>query len=197
LARSRVKSKNDKKAWIKKAFIWTFCITLIVSFISENLIKNINVVFAFLILIIIIFIGILFDIIGVAVTAADEPPFHAMSANKQKGSKEAVILIRNADIVSNFCNDVIGDIAGTLSGAAGATLVYRILRFYDIKNNDYIFTILMTSIIATIMVGGKAIGKTFAISKSKQIVLKVGILIYFLKEKLGLNLLQNNGKARK
>ncbi|HHU68755.1 MAG TPA: hypothetical protein GXZ31_00445 [Thermoanaerobacterales bacterium] len=171
--------------------------TLIVSFISENLIKNINVVFAFLILIIIIFIGILFDIIGVAVTAADEPPFHAMSANKQKGSKEAVILIRNADIVSNFCNDVIGDIAGTLSGAAGATLVYRILRFYDIKNNDYIFTILMTSIIATIMVGGKAIGKTFAISKSKQIVLKVGILIYFLKEKLGLNLLQNNGKARK
>ena len=37
----------------------------------------------------------------------------------------------------------------------------------------------MTSIIATIMVGGKAIGKTFAISKSKQIVLKVGILIYF------------------
>ena len=103
------------------------------SFISENLIKNINVVFAFLILIIIIFIGILFDIIGVAVTAADEPPFHAMSANKQKGSKEAVILIRNADIVSNFCNDVIGDIAGTLSGAAGATLVYRILRFYDIK----------------------------------------------------------------
>ncbi len=197
MARSRVKSKNDKKAWIKKAFIWTFCITLIVSFISENLIKNINVVFAFLILIIIIFIGILFDIIGVAVTAADEPPFHAMSANKQKGSKEAVILIRNADIVSNFCNDVIGDIAGTLSGAAGATLVYRILRFYDIKNNDYIFTILMTSIIATIMVGGKAIGKTFAISKSKQIVLKVGILIYFLKEKLGLNLLQNNGKARK
>ena len=142
MARSRVKSKNDKKAWIKKAFIWTFCITLIVSFISENLIKNINVVFAFLILIIIIFIGILFDIIGVAVTAADEPPFHAMSANKQKGSKEAVILIRNADIVSNFCNDVIGDIAGTLSGAAGATLVYRILRFYDIKNNDYIFTML-------------------------------------------------------
>lgn len=197
LGRSKGKSKYNKKIWVRKAFIWTFFITFIVSFISENLIKTINVIMAFLILIIIVLIGIIFDIIGVAVTAADEPPFHAMSANKQKGSREAINLIRNADIVSNFCNDVIGDIAGTLSGAAGATLVYKMLRFYDIENNNYILTILMTSTIATIMVGGKAIGKVFAISKSKQIVLKVGILINILKEKLGLNILLNYGKARK
>ncbi len=193
----KIKSKTNKNNWIKKVFIGTFIITLIVSFISENLIKYIKVPLAFLILIIIVFIGIIFDIIGVAVTAANEPPFHAMSADKQKGAKEAVILIRNADIVSNFCNDIIGDIAGTLSGAIGATIIYKMVTTYNLNNSRYVFTVLMTSIIATIMVGGKAIGKSLAITKSKQIVLKVGNWISFLNEKLGLNVLKHQRKVRK
>ena len=45
-------------------------------------------------------LGIVFDMIGVAVTAADPRPFHSMAAHKEKGAKEALVLLRNARQVS-------------------------------------------------------------------------------------------------
>ena len=39
------------------------------------------------------FVSILTDIIGVAITAAVEVPFRSMAAKKVKGSKESIILI--------------------------------------------------------------------------------------------------------
>ncbi|WDC83794.1 hypothetical protein PL321_14940 [Caloramator sp. mosi_1] len=83
--------------------------------------------FCFFVLISIIFVGIIFDIIGVAVTAAEEAPFHSLASRKVKGAKTAVKLIRNADKVSNFCNDVIGDICGVVSGAAGAIIISKLI----------------------------------------------------------------------
>jgi CBS domain containing-hemolysin-like protein len=169
----------------------TFIIAFLISFSSENLIKALNLILAFFILIIIILIGIIFDIVGVAVTAAKEPPFHAMSADKVKGAKEAVKLIRNADIVSNFCNDVIGDISGTISGAAGAAIVLKIFNYYSIIDKA-MFSIIVTSLIATLTVGGKAIGKGIAISRCQEIVLKVGLLLYYLNTKFRIQILKND-----
>lgn len=188
--RSKRKYKY-KKAWIYKIFILTFIIAFLISFSSENLIKALNLILAFFILIIIILIGIIFDIVGVAVTAAKEPPFHAMSADKVKGAKEAVKLIRNADIVSNFCNDVIGDISGTISGAAGAAIVLKIFNYYSIIDKA-MFSIIVTSLIATLTVGGKAIGKGIAISRCQEIVLKVGLLLYYLNTKFRIQILKND-----
>ena len=62
-------------------------------------------------LILVIALGILFDIIGVAVTVADEKEFHAMATKKVKGSKCAIKLIRNSAKVANICADVIGDLS--------------------------------------------------------------------------------------
>ena len=59
-----------------------------------------------------IFLGILFDIIGVAVTSSDDKIFHSMSARKVRGAKVAVKFHKNAEKVSSFCCDVVGDICG-------------------------------------------------------------------------------------
>ncbi len=43
------------------------------------------------IVVVFIGLGIVFDIIGVAVTAADAKPFHSMAAHREKGAKEALM----------------------------------------------------------------------------------------------------------
>ncbi len=77
--------------------------------------------------------NIFFDIIGIAVTTAKEMPFHAMAANKVEEAKYAIKLVKNASQVSNFCNDVIGDISGIISGSLGATIIFKLANIYDLK----------------------------------------------------------------
>lgn len=168
------------KKWVFKITFLTFFISAAFSFISEVLLRNVKVLVAFIILIIIIMIGILFDIIGVAVTAADETPFHSMSSRKIPGAKKSVSMIRNADKVSNICNDVIGDICGVMSGAAGAVIAGKILLMAS-NYEKFILSIGMSAIISALTVGGKAIGKQYAISQCNNIVFAIGYII----EKIG------------
>lgn len=130
-------SKGTNYKWIIGITLWTFLISSFISFISNVLLSNVGIFIAFVILIIIILIGILSDIIGVSVTAADEVPFHSMASRKVKGAKTSVFLIRNADKVSNFCNDVIGDICGVVSGATGAVIITKMMDIINIKNKLY------------------------------------------------------------
>jgi Mg2+/Co2+ transporter CorB len=127
-------------------------------------------------LLFIILIGILADIIGTAVTAAQEAPFHAKAAKRVRGAKEGVFLLRNADKVANICNDVIGDIVGTVSGALGISIVVKI-----INNNPDIDTlianILMTALIASMTVSCKALGKTLAIERANDVIFFVGKIL--------------------
>ena len=83
---------------------------------SEGALDGAGLPVAFGVLVCFIGLGIVFDIIGVAVTAADERPFHSMAAHKTPGAREALGLIRRANKVSSFCNDVVGDICGIISG---------------------------------------------------------------------------------
>jgi CBS domain containing-hemolysin-like protein len=171
------KSRGKIRHWVIIVTFWTFLLAIILSFVSETLLIKANIAVALVILVIIILIGILFDIIGVAITACSEVPMNSMAANKIKGAREAVDLLQNADKVSNFCNDVIGDICGIISGAIGAAIVFRILM-----NNPDLEKALLSAVIAgfisSLTVGGKAIGKNIAIKKSKSIVLKTGYLLY-------------------
>ena len=62
------------------AFI-TFFMALLVSLGSEALVRAVNnVLVALILLLAIIFLGIFFDIIGTAATAAELPPFNARAA---------------------------------------------------------------------------------------------------------------------
>jgi len=173
-----------KKSSIISALVvafFTFFIALLVSLGSETLLRTINNIFvAIILLLIIIFLGIFFDIIGTAATAAQMPPFNARAAKKIFGAKQAVKITQNADIVANYCNDVIGDIAGTLSGAIGAGIVLRLLdklEFIDIILSGAV----MTSLIAALTVGGKAVGKNLAVNHANSIIFRVAIIIAWLE----------------
>ena len=135
---------------------------------------------AFLILLVIILVGILFDVIGMAVATADEKPFHSMAARKVTGAHEAIALLRNAERVSSICNDVVGDICGVVSGSASATIAVQILSHFEFTWPQMI-SLLMSALAAGLTVGGKAIGKTFAINSCTTIVHTVGKLIHQLR----------------
>ena len=164
----------DKK-WIFKIVIMTFIISLTFSFLSETTIPKVNIVFGILILILFIGIGILFDIIGVAITSSDEAPFHSMNSRKVKGADIAVLLKQNADKMSSFCNDVIGDICGIVSGTAASIIAVSIAGTFN--TDSFITMLLVTAIVASLTIGGKAVGKSFAINKSNYILYEVAKLI--------------------
>ena len=133
---------------------------------------------SFVILICIIAIGIVFDIIGVAVTAADEKPFHSMASRKVPEATQALQLIRNAGRVSSFCNDVIGDICGVISGSAAATIAARVLAMHP-GMREIVLTLAMSALAAGLTVGGKACGKSFAIDSSTSVVRTAAMVLHF------------------
>ena len=165
--------------WVVIIFITTFVISGSISFVSDWIMESSSIILAFLILLAIVLLGILFDVIGVAVTSADEKPFHSMAARKVPGSIESLRLLRNAERVSSICNDVIGDICGVVSGSASATIATQVLSSFDFSKPQ-IVSLFMSALVAALTVGGKAIGKTFAIKSCTSIVASVGRILFLL-----------------
>ena len=171
----REKRKNVQ--WVVTIFCVTIQISGVISLVSDEVMANSSVVTAFCILLAIIFLGILFDIIGMAVATADEKPFHSMAARKVPGAHEAIRLLRNAERVSSICNDVVGDICGVVSGSASATIAALILTNVDLGWPRGV-SLIMSALVAGLTVGGKAIGKTIAVKSCTQIVHLVGRVIH-------------------
>ena len=109
--------KNIK--WIMTVTLLAFFITILFTLISSSLLENVNILVGIIIIVIFILLGVIFDIIGVAVASSDPEPFHAMASKKIHGANTAKRMLKNAEKVSSFCNDVIGDICGIMSGSAG------------------------------------------------------------------------------
>ncbi len=171
------KERRKTILWVVKIFIITILVSGTISFVSDAIMAASTMAVAFLILLAIIFIGIIFDVIGVAVTSADEKPFHSMAARKVPGAQEAIHLLRNAERVSSICNDVVGDICGVISGSASATIAVQVMNHIEFSQEQMI-TLVMSALVAGLTVGGKAIGKTFAIRSCTNIVQNVGKLIW-------------------
>lgn len=167
--------REQKKAakWALSIFLITIAVSASISFLSNELMSQTGIAVAFVILLIIVVVGILFDIVGVAVTSADEKPFHSMASRRVPGAKEAIRLLRNAGKVSSICNDVVGDICGVVSGAASATIAARVMSHMTFSWPQLI-TLVMSALVAGLTVGGKAIGKTVAIRSCTEIVFLVG-----------------------
>lgn len=174
-------NKGSNLKWLISVFVTTFILSLIFSFISTNSINNLSLIPAIIILIAVIFIGILFDLIAVSVTVADENHFHAKASKKIKGAKTSIRIIKNSAKVANFCADVIGDICGVLSGAISAIVALKIGNTLNLSFN---LQFIMSALVSAFTVGGKAIGKSIAQNKSTEIVHLVGKFISnFQKEK--------------
>ena len=167
------KNKNNSKIkWFIQVFIITFTLSIVFSYISTNGVTNLNLVLSIIILIAVILVGILFDIIGVAVTVANEHEFHAKATKKVKGAKTSIKLIKNAAKVANICADVIGDVCGVLSGAISAMISAKLT---EKTGADLQFII--SAMVASLTVGGKALGKELANKNSTQIVHFVGKML--------------------
>jgi len=136
---------------------------------------------ALLILLVFIALGIVFDIIGVAVTAADPKPFHSMAAHRVKGARQALMLLRNADRVSSICNDVVGDICGIVSGVTGAVIVLRLQSAFDL--NAIFVSVGVTALVSGLTIGGKALGKPFAMKRSTRVVYLAGRVLYIFRRR--------------
>ena len=177
-AQKRERQKTIR--WVVTIFLVTIVVSGTISLLSDLIMSGSSMPVAFLILLVIIFIGIVFDVIGMAVASADEKPFHSMAARKVPGAQEAIRLLRNAERVSSICNDVVGDICGVVSGAASATIAAQILSKFEFTWPQ-IVSLVMSALAAGLTVGGKAVGKGFAVSSCTQIVHSVGKLLYSLR----------------
>ncbi len=174
--------------WVITITVWTFFLTIGISISSEIILNNTQIFFAIVTLVIIILIGVLTDIIGIAVTFASEKPFHAMAADRVEGAKYAIKLIKNAGPVSNFCNDVIGDICGILSGVAGTGIIVG-LHALPFPMSKSLLTIIISGLIAAFTVGGKAVGKSIAVNNSHNIVFSTARFLNFIYKKTGVEVI--------
>ena len=180
--RSKQKKKTTQKKnnhrWAVTVFFIAVLLSSTISFLSSTVMEDAELVEAFIVLLFIVFLGILFDIIGVAVMSASEKPFHSMAARKVPGAAEALKLLRNAEKVSNFCTDVIGDICGVVSGSASAVIAVKALT--QVKS-DMLSQLIMSALVAGVTISGKAFGKNIATSQSTNIVHIVSKIIYYIK----------------
>lgn len=172
------KSKNNSNnSWVIFISIVTFILSITFSFISNTVISNLSILIGVIVLILVIAIGIIFDLIGVAVTVGNEEDFHAQASKKIKGAKTSIKMIRNSAKVSNFCADVIGDICGVLSGAISAMIALKLTENYGMDSNiQFIFS----ALVASVTVGGKAATKQIAKQNSTAIVGFVSKLLRML-----------------
>ena len=173
------KERSRTIRWVVTVFLVTLVVSGMISLISDEIMARSGLLAAFAILLGIVFLGIIFDIIGMAVATASEKPFHSMAARKVPGAQEAIRLLRNAERVSSICNDVVGDICGVVSGSASATIAALILTHVDTVWPRAV-SLAMSALVAGLTVGGKAIGKTIAVNSCTQIVHLVGQFLHTL-----------------
>ena len=167
--KGKSKSKNKKKSgcsWALRVFLLAVALSALLSFFSSTALEGTG--YAVAIIVLAVFI----------VTAADPKPFHSMAAHKEKGAKEAIRLLKNANQVSSFCNDVVGDICGIVSGSTAAVIVVELQR--DLSTTSILISIAVTALISGITIGGKALGKTVAINECTGVVYRVARLMHTL-----------------
>ena len=172
MSKNSKKKEDSKFKWFIQVFITTFILSICFSYISTYGVSNLNLISSIIILVAVIAIGIVFDIIGVAVTVAKEEEFHAKATKKVEGAKTSIKLIKNAAKVANICADVIGDVCGVLSGAISAMISAKLTEHTG-ANLQFI----ISAIVASLTVGGKALGKEVANKNSTKIVHFVGTIL--------------------
>lgn len=172
---------------------WTLGVSLALSLTSRALLSVLGLLPSLLLLLTIILVGVAFDVIGVAATAAEETPLHAMAADKVRGARQAVWLVRHADRVASFSSDLVGDVAGTLSGAVAAILVVRVAASLadgpGAPHPEATLSAVMIGVVAALTVGGKAWGKKLAVDQATAIVASVGWALDFVERAIGVRLL--------
>lgn len=165
------KTKQSKQKWVLTVVCLSFGLSVVMSFVTSMFVESAGLFVALLSLLVLISIGIVTDIVGMAVASANEQPFIAMASKRILGAKQALYLIRRAERVSSILNDVIGDIVGIVSGSAGSVIAVYLVSL-GLKST--IASVLITAFTSAFMIGGKAYGKGIAVAYCDKIVLFAG-----------------------
>lgn len=185
------KKQKQKKRKMPEWLVWglsvlalSFALTVIFSFLTEISINESSPAYlCVIVLLILLVLNIGCDVLANSIISCKADAFHAMASNKIKGAKRAVTFCRNATKLSSIFADVIGDICGIVSGAAGAVLGV-IIAGDGSTTIKLISAIGVSAVIGALTVGGKAIFKHFAIKYNKQIVFGFAkFTTFFKKEK--------------
>ncbi len=185
----RKKKKKNKKlkkyAWLIwgiSVFFLSFALTVVFSFLTEVAVKDSEAFVCVLVLFILLILNITCDVLANAIMSCSPEAYHAMASKKIKGAKRAVTFCRNASKLSSIFADVIGDICGIVSGAAGAALVVHMASAGS--TGKLIASILISAVIGALTVGGKALFKHFAVTFNRQIVFGFArFTTFFIKER--------------
>ncbi|MBQ7885704.1 MAG: hypothetical protein IJ313_02290 [Clostridia bacterium] len=177
----REKAKKSRQSWTLTVVCLSFALSVVMSFVTSVFVESAGLLVALLALIMLVLLGIVTDIIGTAVTSADEQPFIAMASKRIPGARQALGLIRKAERVSSILNDVVGDIVGIISGSAGSVIAVYLV---SLGMKSAAASVLITAFTSAFMIGGKAYGKGLAIENSERIVLLAGrIMALFTAKK--------------
>lgn len=175
---NRGKNKKTKDHWPLHVFLIAILMSAAMSFCSATVLQGSGLAITVVVLVVFILLGIAFDMIGIAVTAADPRPFHSMAAHKEKGGREAIKLLNKASKVSSFCNDVVGDICGIVSGSTAAVIVTTLQNNFNTQS--VLISIGVTALISGLTIGGKALCKQIAIEDSTKVVYRVARILHTL-----------------
>ena len=181
----KTEKKEEKNKKAKRKNIWpvivlflTLALSFIFSLICELVMGNAPLAVAYILIVFIILLSVVFDMIGTAAASCDIQPFLSMSARKVKGAKTAVKLVKNAEKVSSVCADIIGDICGIISGACGAAIVIKQFAY----GTSIIISVLFSAFIAALTVFGKSLGKSYAMTNSNKIIYMVARVLSVFKK---------------
>ncbi|NPV72381.1 MAG: hypothetical protein HPY89_01015 [Pelotomaculum sp.] len=192
---------GNNKSTVSSRYIFlvgtgSFFLAVVFTFFSETFASRLNsIVLSLVFLILIIIINMLADVLGTAVTAASHTPFNAKAAKKVRGAPQGLQLIRNADKVANLANDVVGDIATTVGGALGISIVVQIMALGPVISQFWL-NVLVTALIAAVIVSTKALAKKIALSHPNEVVFMAGKLLARIEEFTGFSPFQKRRGTR-
>lgn len=168
------KKKPSWIIWPIKILIITLFLSFTFSILSELVLSNVGIIISVLMIVVLLVIGIVADMIGVAAAACQIEPFAAMRSRKVKGARTAMFLVKNAEKVSSICNDVVGDICGIISGAAGAVIALKLTSQYMSDIVAILIAASVSAVIAGLTIFGKALCKKYALDNCSKVILTVG-----------------------
>lgn len=165
--------KREYVIWTLQVTIFTFFLAVVVGLLSQIATKSSDIFVQIFILTFLILVSIIFDSIGVSATSSNlEVAMRYTTCPRVQRIAQKLII--NSEKVNNICNDVVGDMCGILSGGCCVNIS---IKLSQTGLNGLVATIVVSSIVTALTVGGKATVKGISVASSEQIVVMVAKLL--------------------
>lgn len=170
-------TKRAGHVWAIQVFFLSISLSLMFGFLTHTVLSSMGAIIAAIAICIFIFLGVAFDMMGIAAASADEEQFEIWNNQNIKGARAGLKLCRNCEKVCSFCADVVGDICSTLCGAGGACIVVSLTAHLTNPALIILISVSVSALIAGITIFFKALMKERALKHSNKIILRLGIIL--------------------